>query len=407
MVLLYLLASAVIMLGGVLAVIEIGPSVWLSFIAPKFGADWTEVVVDIGERLYSNDLRPIIGNVGAGLGVVLVGSTLFWLKELVSKNFEVEAFPEARSPAELSLSRQILDEAMLIVAYLLLQLGAVYLGLQGHWLASIGGLVLSKFYLALAMGLDHSMPTMNRHSYGLSAGAFLLFKHRGLSLLALGALFAAPASIGQVLLLRTLQVEYAVLAIALLEVLGMAGAILACTALSRGLLDELTPAQRGVPGWWRWALLTIFTCAAGASLVFVAWWGRGLHSIVLLKNARWSIDGQHFAMEKHSERVVEGKRVAKLRIVLPIAIELAGDITLPPRSVALEYRDNANGVSGEVFLDVAHLYGTSQEHGLSLEMTITESDAPQHSREPSGGHELRIRLQPPLSRPIFIPLFGV
>ena len=114
---------------------------------------WRSTADDLIHRLFRDELRSFLVTSGFGLGIIVIGMTLFPIKEKLSATYEEEHFPELEKQPQPALWQQGLEEVKLAVLYLLLQGMSFYLALQGHPQLARLGAGLSVAYLVAAMAL--------------------------------------------------------------------------------------------------------------------------------------------------------------------------------------------------------------------------------------------------------------
>lgn len=362
-----------------------------------------DAVRDLADRLFAEKMRFILANAGLGLGLAVAGLLLFPLKEKVSAVFEGEALSGLGPGRELSLWRQFLQEIQLFLFYTAVQLVAVWLGLQG--LASLGMVasVLGWWYLIVAMAIDHAAPVLQRRGWTFAAIIPSLVRHLPLSLHLLGGLFAVPGILAALLLKPWLAAQPLLVPLAVLgvQLVGMAGATLAGTALGARLLlpPPLRQVQLGRRGLGlAWAVILLVLLWQG---LFFGWLLRALH--------------QHSQVLKCHYEVAWSSLQPRFRTdpddPLTAVVLLDADLTVHnPTPFDLHLRD--------AVLVVGHEQGELARSRLDPVAVAAGATAPIHARLEAVIDTRKLaaalknyqslcvalELQPPLSAPLRIPL---
>lgn len=161
----------------------------LAFVLPD---DWI-TAADHLLRGWMRDHRPAMINLLVSALVVVVPALTFPLKEKLSARYEAQrrrGDPDWQPPREPPLWVQALEEALLLLVFAALALGALRVALTpgwgrvGHW--------LSNGVLAFTFAVDFIGPTLARHRTSPTAIYRVLFRHHPLAALGFGALLSAP-----------------------------------------------------------------------------------------------------------------------------------------------------------------------------------------------------------------------
>ena len=266
--------SAGVVLGALLALgVHFGPDFKTWILDTFVPADWHPVIADFTDRLFAQEFRNFLVTSGIGIGLILIGLTLFPLKEKLSLTYERERFPELDRPREPSLLQQGIEELKFAGLYLVLLGLSLYLALYGLEFASSA---LSVSYLVIAMTLDHCSPFFQRRGRSLHGIIWILLRHAPWHSLALGALLIGPVILLEKLLPLDLPPLATISLLVLTEVLGMALATLAGCHLGALLLTR-NPDLASSPPPKAWtisyrSILTILTIWLG---LFFGWWAKG------------------------------------------------------------------------------------------------------------------------------------
>ncbi len=226
----YVIAVTVILGGGGWFVFTLQDALeraLLEFFLPESLFVVGEVLID---RLLDPQALAVLINSLVATVFVVVSLLTFPLKEWVSARYERRTgCTEGRTPTELSLISQGVEEVKLALFYAAMSLGVLRLGLSGDEAVRLTSIVLSHLVLILTVSIDFISPTVARHGYRYAHIVRALFK-RPVRILLFGALFAAPpVAVGY--LYRALEwspsVGYSVMAA--VQLLTILGAVLAGT----------------------------------------------------------------------------------------------------------------------------------------------------------------------------------
>ncbi len=376
----------------------------LSYVFPEA---WHPFVEGLVERLFEEQMQAIMAAAGMTLGVVVVGVCLFPIKEKLSASFEADAFPDLRKGREPSLIRQGIEELKLLGFYAVLQSVSIYLGLQGEAGLSLAGLVLGHWYLVVAMALDHAAPVFQRRGWKLLGIGYTLFRRAPWSLHLIGLVFVLPAVSLQMWVAGGLEPRLAIGLVVCAEVLGMAFATLAGCALGAELIAGGALDKR-VPRWCVWGVSVTTALVLLWQGLFFAWWGAAVHHHSQILKCQYRVEWRRVEYQIRGRATSEG-RLAVIELRAPVEVtngtgfdleiedaqvvvrgegEVLGRVRLPTFSAP-------SGEPTEVLADlVIEIPLERILGGLPVKLDRSVLD----------GLEVVLVLEPPLSRPIEIPV---
>jgi len=224
----------------------------LEFFLPE---SWFIVGDALIDRLLDPQALAVLINALVATVFVLVSLLTFPLKEWLSARYERQAGCTAgRTPGELSLVAQGIEEGKLALFYAAMLLGVLRLGLSQDTTIRVTSIVLSHMVLILTVAIDFISPTIARHGLRYAQVLKLLFM-RPMRTALFGLIFAAPpVLVGY--LYKTLQwspvMGYGVMAI--VQLTTIVAAVLAGTVIGARWLQSLEQSPKvgigtRVGGW--------------------------------------------------------------------------------------------------------------------------------------------------------------
>lgn len=269
----YVLA-ALLVLGAFLNLgVHLGPKMESWLMAKLVPEVWHSTIDDLLHRFFREELRAFIVTTGFGLGIIIIGMTLFPLKEKLSATYEEERFPELEKQAPPPLWKQGLEEIKLAFLYLILQSLSLFLTLQGHPALAKIGTALSIAYLVAAMALDHCSPFFQRRNRKIHGIIWILLRHAPSRTALIGFLCIGPVLILEKQLPSSLNPTIAISILVFTEVLGMACATLLGCQLGASLLKtQPNLAKNPPPGPWTFSYRALVSTLALWMAIFFGWW---------------------------------------------------------------------------------------------------------------------------------------
>lgn len=390
--------SALLVLGGLLNLgVHYGPKLetWLMLkLVPEL---WHSTVDDLLHRLFREELRAFLVTTGFGLGIVVIGVTLFPLKEKLSATYEEERFPEFKKQAPPPLWRQGLEEIKLATLYLLLQGMSLYLAVQGHPALATLGAVLSIGYLIAAMALDHCAPFFQRRDRKIHGIIWLLLRHAPLRAALIGLLCIGPVIILERHLPTGLDPTLAISLLVFSEVTGMACATLLGCHLGASLLRKQPDlAESPPPILWSLSYRALVLSLAVWMGIFFSWWAHKAYS------------HYHFMQCKYQPlwKDTEFKlRDTKVLVTLPVEVQNRSKGNIDPADLKIEVLGKGI-VKGGVILHSPQIpAGETARLLLNFEADLTEEalmDLPKFLETEYSAH---LKLEPPLSQTVLLRIF--
>mgnify|MGYP000026463478 CR=1 FL=1 len=393
----YVLA-ALLVLGGLLNLgVHLGPRLeaWLMVkLVPEI---WRSTIDDLIHRFFSEELRAFLVTTGFGLGIIIIGMTLFPLKEKLSATYEEERFPEIEKQPQPPLWRQGLEEVKLAFLYLLLQGMSLFLAVQGHAFLSTLGAALSIAYLVAAMALDHCSPFFQRRDRKIHGIIWILLRHAPLRTTLIGLLCIGPVIVLERQLPASLGPTVAIAILVFTEVLGMACATLLGCRLGAALLKKKDgPAGQPAPALWTLSYRTtvlILTIWLG---VFFSWWGNGIYTHYHFMKC------QYRPLWKETDFKV---RETKALITLPVQVHNKSCGPLDPTEIEIEVQGKGILAGGVKLTGPLIQAGETSNILLNFEAELTEAallDLPSFLEAEYSAH---LKFEPPLSKPVLLKIF--
>ncbi len=401
----YILSALVILAGLILLAQRTGPDLESWLLQKLIPPDWQPVYRDMVDRLFREELSSFLVTSGFGIGIIVIGMTLFPLKEKLSSTYEEEHFPDLRKHQQPPLLEQGLEEVKLAILYLLLQSLSLYLALQGHQFLAAVGSALSVSYLILAMALDHCAPFFQRRGRQIHGIIWILLRHAPRQTALIGALFICPSLLLEKLLPATLAPAIAIGLLVLSEVLGMAFATLAGCHLGAKILSR-NPGlvKHPPPRLWTWSYritLLFLTLWMG---IFFSWWAKGS-----LRHSRFLKSKYHPIWSEMAFKIREGDSDSHARILisLPIKVTNRSKGSIDPTKLDIELV-GTEVLEADVTLSGKKIEAHSSETltlDFAIQLPIDELARGDISRFTRSNYSAHIILEPPLSRTVKIPLF--
>jgi|TARA_B100001059_G_scaffold90193_1_gene88841 hypothetical protein len=393
----YMLAALLILSGFLNLGIYFGPlfEAWLfAQLVPEI---WHPAVDDLVHRLFFEEFRAFLVTTGFGLGIIIVGMTLFPLKEKLSTIYEGERFPELKKQRHPPLWRQGLEEVKLAFLYLLLQGMSLFLAVQGYPFLATLGATLSIAYLITAMALDHCSPFFQRRNHKIHGIIWILLRHAPIRTTLLGLICIGPVIILERHLSASLEPTAAIAILVFTEVLGMACAtLLGCHLGSALLKEEATLPSQPPPKLWTFSYritVLILTIWLG---VFFSWWGNGVSKQSQIMRC------QYQPLWKRTEFKVRG---TKALVSLPLRIQNESSKPLDVGKLQIEM-EGEGILDGEVILAGSTIQsGETSIILLNFEAQLTEEALLDLPRFLEAEYSAHLKFEPPLSTPIALELF--
>ena len=393
----YVLA-ALLVLGGLLNLgVHYGPKLesWLMVkLVPEV---WRSTVEDLIHRLFREELRAFLVTTGFGLGIVVIGMTLFPLKEKLSATYEKERFPDLEKQPQPPLWRQGLEEVKLAILYLLLQGMSLFLAVQGHAALATLGAALSLGYLVAAMALDHCSPFFQRRDRKIHGVIWILLRHAPVHALLIGLLCIGPVIILERQLPSGLNPTVAIAILVFTEVLGMACATLLGCHLGAMLVRRRADlANSPPPLLWTLSYRTlVFTLTIWLGLFF-GWWAHGAYTHSHFMQC------QYRPLWKETEVTIRETRVL---VTLPVQIHNRAKGTIDPTELNLEVRGQGILEGGVTLKGPQIPAGATSKLFLTFEANLPKEallDLPKFLESEYSAH---LKLKPPLSQTVLLKIF--
>lgn len=393
----YVLASLLV-LGGLLNFgVHYGPKLesWLMVkLVPEV---WRSTVNDLIHRLFREELRAFLVTTGFGLGIVVIGMTLFPLKEKLSATYEEEHFPDLEKQAQPPLWQQGLEEVKLAFLYVLLQGMSLFLALQGQPALATLGAALSIGYLVAAMALDHCSPFFQRRDRKIHGIIWILVRHAPLQALVIGLLCIGPVIVLERQLPVGLNPTIAISILVFSEVLGMACAtLLGCHLGAMLVRRRATLASSPPPLAWTLsyrALVLTLTIWLGT---FFGWWTHGAYTHYHFMQC------QYRPLWKEAEVKIRDTRVL---VTLPVKIHNRSKGTIDPTELNVEVQGKGILEGGVTLQGPLVQPGTETKLLLSFEADLSEEALLDLPRFLESEYSAHIRLEPPLSQTVLLKIF--
>ena len=393
----YVLA-ALLVLGAFLNLgIHFGPKLesWLmSKLVPEV---WHSTVDDFLHRLFRDELRAFFVTTGFGLGIIIIGLTLFPLKEKLSATYEEEQFPELEKHPQPALWKQGLEEVKLAILYLLLQGFSLFLTLQGHPLLSTLGTVLSLAYLVGAMTLDHCSYFFHRRDRKIHGIIWILLRYAPLRSFLIGLLCIGPVLLLERLLPSALAPPVAISLLVFTEVLGMACAtLLGCHLGATLLRDQPDLAKKPPPLRWTLSYRTLVTILALWMAAFFGWWSHRAYTHYGFMQCRYRLLWQDTGFKLRETRVL---------ISVPIEVSNRSSARIDPTELKIEFKGEGTLDGTAVIQGPLIPAGETATLILNFEAALTESallNLPEFLKSRYSAH---LVFEPPLSQPVFFKIF--
>jgi len=393
----YVLA-ALLVLGGLLNLgVHFGPKLeaWLmSKLVPEV---WQSTVDDLLHRLFRDELRSFLVTGGFGLGIVIIGITLFPLKEKLSATYEEERFPELEKKPQPPLWRQGLEEVKLASLYLILQGMSFYLAMQGQTTLATLGASLSVGYLVGAMALDHCAPFFQRRDRKIHGILWIFLRHAPLRITLIGLICIGPVLILEKSLPSSLSPVGAISILVFTEVIGMACATLLGCHLGASLLkQDPTLITSPPPKAWTITYRVFFLTLTIWLTIFFAWWAKGAITHASFLKCRYRPLWQ--------EAEVRFRETTML-ISLPVQVRNRSEGTIDPTELKIEVLGKGI-VEGDISLTGPHITGgETKKLMLDFAADLSEEailDLPKFLETEYSAH---LKLKPPLSKPFLLEIF--
>lgn len=358
---------------------------------------WHSTVEDLLHRLFREELRAFLVTTGFGLGIILIGMTLFPLKEKLSATYEEERFPQLKKHDPPPLWQQGLEEVKLAMLYLLLQGLSLFLTLQGQPFLARLSTALSIAYLIAAMALDHCAPFFQRRHRKIHGIIWILLRRAPLRSALIGLLCIGPVILLESRLPSGFDPALAISVLVASEVLGMACAtLLGCHLGAALLLSRPELARDPPPSGWTWSYRTAVFLLAAWMTIFFAWWGRAAltHHQILHCQYRplWRDTGLKL-------------RDTIAYVTLPVEVRNPSAFPIDP--IDLELVILGEGVlEGNIDLDGPVIPADGRATvSLTFAAALSENallNLPEFLEAQYSGH---LRVEPPLSRAVLFQIF--
>ena len=393
----YVLAALVVLVAVLNLGIHYGPKLeaWLML---KFVPEvWQSTADDLLHRFFRDELRALLVTSGFGLGIIIIGLTLFPLKEKLSATYEEERFPELEKQPQPPLWRQGLEEVKLATLYLILQGMSFYLAMQGHTTLTTLGSSLSIGYLVGAMAFDHCAPFFQRRDRKIHGILWIFLRHAPLRTALIGLICIGPVLLLEKSLPSSLSPTAAISILVFTEVLGMACATLLGCHLGAALLKQdpklvINPPPKA----WTISYRAIILALTVWLTIFFGWWIKGAITHSSFMECRYR------PLWKEAE--VRFRETTML-ISLPVQVRNRSEGTIDPTELKIEILGEGV-VEGAVSLKGPIIQG-GETKNLTLDFVAdlsTEAilDLPKFLETEYSAH---LRLEPPLSKPLLLEIF--
>ncbi len=393
----YVLA-ALLVLGGLLNLgVHLGPKLEDWLMAKFIPEVWQSTVDDLIHRLFRDELRSFLVTSGFGLGIVIIGLTLFPLKEKLSATYEKERFPELEKQAQAPLWRQGLEEVKLAGLYLILQGMSFYLAMQGQTTLATLGSSLSVAYLVGAMAFDHCAPFFQRRDRKLHGILWIFLRHAPLRTFLIGLICIGPVLLLEKTLPSSLSPTIAISILVFTEVLGMACATLLGCHLGAALLKEdpkliLNPPPRSWTISYRAVVLTLSIWL----VIFFGWWAKGAITHASFLKCRFRPLWQEAEIRLRDTSMI---------VSLPVQVRNRSEGSIDPTELTIEIQGKGI-IEGEVMLQGPIIQGSETKNlELTFAADLSEAailDLPKFLKAEYSAH---LKLEPPLSKPFLLEIF--
>ena len=358
---------------------------------------WHSTVNDLLHRFFREELQAFLVTSGFGLGIILIGLTLFPLKEKLSSVYEDEHFADLEKQSPPPLWQQGLEEVKLAILYLLLQGLSLFLALQGHPALAILSTILSIAYLAGAMTLDHISYFFQRRGRKIHGIIWILVRYAPLRSTLIGFLCIGPVLLLEKLLPASLNPTVAISILVFTEVLGMAFAtLLGCHLGALVLKAHPELAKNPPPKSWTISYRSLVAILAIWMVVFFGWWGIRAY--------------QHYGFMKCRYKPLWRDTTFKLRdtrvlVTFPIQIENRTSRVIDPSELKIEF--TGDGVVGGTVVAQGEEITEDQKGILKLtfEAELSEEALLDLPRFLESSYSAHLRFDPPLSRPVLFKIF--
>lgn len=390
--------SALLVLGAFLNLgVHFGPKLEDWLIGILFPEVWHSTVDDLLHRFFREELRAFLVTSGFGLGIILIGMTLFPLKEKLSLTYEVERFPELKDHPEVPLWRQGLEEVKLAILYLLLQWMSLFLTLQGHPFLGQLGTALSIAYLVGAMALDHCAPFFQRRDRKIHGIIWILIRRAPLRAGLIGVMCIGPVLILEKFLSRDLDPTIAISILVFTEVLGMACATLLGCHLGASLL-EASPklARNPPPRSWTVSYRLVVGILAGWMVIFFGWWSYGAYRHHRFIQCRYQPLWQEVGFKVRETRIL---------VTVPFRVENPTSGIIDPTDLKIEVTGEG-ALDGGVALEGPVIpAGQAEVLLVNFEADLSEEALLNLPAFLQSRYSAHLRFEPPLSRPVLFQIF--
>ncbi len=390
--------TALLVLGGLLNLgVHYGPKLesWLMVkLVPEV---WRSTVDDLIHRLFREELRAFLVTTGFGLGIVVIGMTLFPLKEKLSATYEEEHFPDLEKQPQPPLWKQGLEEVKLAVLYLLLQGMSLFLAVQGHASLATLGAALSLGYLVAAMALDHCSPFFQRRDRRIHGIIWILLRHAPVQALLIGLLCIGPVIILERQLPAGINPAIAIAILVFTEVLGMACAtLLGCHLGAMLVRRRATLASSPPPLSWTLSYRTLVLTLTIWLSIFFGWWAHGAYSHYHFMQCKYR------PLWKETEVKIRDTRVL---VSLPVQIHNRSKGTIDPTELNVEVQGKGILDGGVTLKGPLIPAGAETKLFLNFEADLTKEallDLPKFLESEYSAH---LKLEPPLSKTVLFKIF--
>lgn len=393
----YVLAALLVLAGFLNLGIHYGPRLEDWLITKLIPEIWHSTFEDLLHRLFREELKAFLITTGFGLGIVLIGITLFPLKEKLSATYEEEHFPDLEKRPQPPLWEQGLEEVKLALLYLLLQGLSLFLAVQGLPFLAKLGTALSLGYLVAAMALDHCAPFFQRRERQIHGIIWILLRHAPLRSILLGLACIGPVILLERQLPRGLSPTIAISLLVFTEVLGMAcatllGCHLGATLVRKhpGLADQSPPRPWTIS--YRSFVLLLFLWMA----IFFAWWIHGASRHHRFLQCRYRPLWPETSFQIRQETVL---------ITLPMEVRNPTSGQIDPTELLIEV-SGESVLEGSVVLAGPVIEGQSSAVlNLSFQARLEDEALLDLSKFLRSRYSAHLILEPPLSQPVRLKIF--
>jgi len=398
--------SALTVLGTVLVLTKFyGPAARDALMAAFLPTEWHSFLIDLGERVFLEKITSIAISAGYGGVIVLIGITLFPIKEKLSLTYEEERFPEIDRGEDVSLPGQGWEEVKLLFLYLLFQLASLYLFVQGSEFLGFVSKGLSYFYLILAMALDHCLPFFHRRGKNLQQTAYFLLRHAPVYFLLMGVLCMAPAIILEQLTQRGFRADSGITLLVFTEVLGMTAACIAGSHLGGKLVTRMSQLELA-PRWWNLLYNSISICAFAFFITALSWWLQAASNHHQLLKCRYEPLWRDFSYKVTGKESTDG-RDAIIRLSLPLAVHNPTDSNLSLDYTTFHLLSDSTSIGQAKALGDPIPSNGSQTLHLEFSVTLPTKKALRgdFSAYLKGNYHGELRCQPRFSSELAVEVF--